>query len=391
MSTYKINSNKKTKNSPTIVDHQSNGVEIANFATPTLSKRPIVEGLPALNTVLTKNEVDKRQPFKSGNRFMSTQEYLGNTSIFNGVYRPYLPVYIAADPDFEADNWYIETISSDVFYTTSVDQLLSRDYNNKDFIKIANSHTISFSMGATEKRTSKKINTDIKPSMIFGDSVFTEEEINSIENAIAGLAQSSFSSQSQTEYEEYKVMSSHIMRYVAETPEGCGYCVELLKQPQGLSVELQTGVSFPSGDGPVNNEEGFPLVASSCAELEQYIADTLASYSGTSIELGYPIVWSFTYEDGSTVTGEGCDNFPDDIALAYSHKCGDIFPENIDFIIARGSDTNDDEDECRAYEESAATSGCYEWVSPGAGFSRVNVDDIPAGYAYCSEEFIVYE
>jgi len=93
----------------------------------------------------------------------------------------------------------------------------------------------------------------------------------------------------------------------------CGSC-----QLVGGDFSLRFGVSFPSGDGPSNNPNGFPLVASSCEELEQYIADTIASYSETSMELGYPIDWTFQYADGESISGSGCENLPADVVAMYS-------------------------------------------------------------------------
>jgi hypothetical protein len=100
---------------------------------------------------------------------------------------------------------------------------------------------------------------------------------------------------------------------IAPDIPSCGSC-----QLTGGDFSLRFGVSFPSGDGPVNNEQGFPLVASSCAELDQYIADTLASYSDTSMELGYPIDWTFQYADGESIGGSGCENLPEDVTEMYS-------------------------------------------------------------------------
>lgn len=97
----------------------------------------------------------------------------------------------------------------------------------------------------------------------------------------------------------------------------CGSC-----QLAGGDFSLRGGVSFPSGDGPTDNKYGFPLVASSCEELNQNIADTIASYDGTSIELGYPVDWNFQYADGELISGSGCENLPEDVITMYSTVAG---------------------------------------------------------------------
>lgn len=105
---------------------------------------------------------------------------------------------------------------------------------------------------------------------------------------------------------------------IVSTEGACPACVVA-----GATFELSGGVSFPSGDGPVGGEQGFPLTAySSCESLEAEIADLLELYAGTSIRPDYPILWSATYKDGTTISGSGCESVPAEFTNATAQNTG---------------------------------------------------------------------
>lgn len=367
MSTYKINPNKKTVPTTTIAKTYLK----STFVEGALTNVYINNGLS-----LTTNELNRSYGNKEPNSFFETMGEYINTSIRNGIYAPYLQK--------NTENKIIEGTTSDNFYTENV---ATGNYELSDFQKsknISKQNFFTFYNDLQNRNTQQK--QYIKPKDL--SNPFQElslQEYNFLlEKPEFFQNEESFDVLWNPDPNESLILS----RYAAPDADGCGYCVALEKRAQGLTVELQLGVSFPSGDGPVGNEQGFPLVASSCEELNQYIADTLTSYSGTSIEIGYPVVWSFNYADGSTVGGVGCENLPDDVALAYSDTCASsvAFPENISYVTEIVDETYDSENECNAYNNDPATSGCYAWI-PASGMSIYPVTGIPTNYAYCSDVF----
>jgi hypothetical protein len=109
----------------------------------------------------------------------------------------------------------------------------------------------------------------------------------------------------------------------------------------GGYFSLQGGVTFLGNDGPVQNSGGFPLAGfPTCESLEAEIADLQEEFAGTSISIGYPIEWTITYKDLTTVGGIGCENVPADFTDAAaqswaglsSEECSDLSEQypNID-------------------------------------------------------------
>jgi hypothetical protein len=96
----------------------------------------------------------------------------------------------------------------------------------------------------------------------------------------------------------------------------------------GGDFGLQLGVSFPDNDGPVDASGGFPLTGySTCESLEAEIADLEDQYAGTSISFGYPIEWSVTYKDGTTISGDDCASVPADYKDAAAQSFGGLSSE----------------------------------------------------------------
>lgn len=99
---------------------------------------------------------------------------------------------------------------------------------------------------------------------------------------------------------------------IAPNLSSCGSCHLV-----GGFFQLRGGISYPSGDGPTDFQDGYPLQASSCAELEEYIAAEPV-VPGAEIIIGYPIDWTFQYADGEVISGSGCENLPEDVATMFS-------------------------------------------------------------------------
>jgi hypothetical protein len=103
---------------------------------------------------------------------------------------------------------------------------------------------------------------------------------------------------------------------IAPDIPSCGSC-----QLVGGDFSLRGGITYPSGDGPEGNTQGYPLIATSCEELNEYISME-PLIEGAEIIIGYPIDWTFQYADGESVSGSGCENLPEDIATMYSEVKG---------------------------------------------------------------------
>ena len=96
----------------------------------------------------------------------------------------------------------------------------------------------------------------------------------------------------------------------------CGSC-----QLVGGDFSLRGGITYPSGDGPPGGEQGYPLVASNCEELNEYISME-PLIEGAEVIIGYPIDWTFQYADGELISGSGCENLPEDVITMYSTVAG---------------------------------------------------------------------
>jgi hypothetical protein len=239
----------------------------------------------------------QRKTKATNNNSFTNSIYPQNTAVFRNIDVPYLGI---------KNN--IPLPDPSLFYTQNVGESLSAH----ELKKISDTSVTTFTQNFYNKKQNKEFfigredantiynyyapDTSLAMQQILQD--FIDNQINT-QNAQDISAQNL-----NVEYFYYRSMAGT-----------CPGCVV-----EGGDFSLRFGVSFPSGDGPLNNEQGFPLVASSCAELEQEIANTLASYSDTSMELGYPIDWTITYKDGTVVSGSGCENVPEDFADASSQS-----------------------------------------------------------------------
>jgi len=95
----------------------------------------------------------------------------------------------------------------------------------------------------------------------------------------------------------------------------------------GGDFELSGGITYPNSDGPAQNEQGYPLGGfSTCEALQEAIAAE-PYVSGAEIIVGYPILWSITYKDGTTIEGVGCENVPADFADAVAQNSAGLSEE----------------------------------------------------------------
>jgi hypothetical protein len=254
----------------------------------TISKQNTEHLFVAISGVNNKNSVTintiKTSPLTKDNHHKPNYHYPTNTSIKNNFYTPYLG-NIKFNFTYGAENYYTDN-------KTPINRLatyLSAEYNYLLYV---------LQDSITENLNSQLLATN-----------------------------QGFYAQSGSPGVEY-----FYYRSMAGTCPGCVV--------EGGDFSLRGGVSFPSGDGPVNNEQGFPLVASSCAELEQEIANMLASYGDTSMELGYPIDWNITYKDGTAVSGSGCADVPADFADASSQSFAGLSGPECSILAAKYSGLN---------------------------------------------------
>jgi hypothetical protein len=129
---------------------------------------------------------------------------------------------------------------------------------------------------------------------------------------------------SQAKDIDFTAQNDPIQYYYYNSMNGtCPKCVLT-----GGDFGLQLGVSFPDNDGPVDASGGFPLTGySTCESLEAEIADLEDQYAGTSISFGYPIEWSVTYKDGTTISGDDCASVPADYKDAAAQSFGGLSSE----------------------------------------------------------------
>lgn len=254
----------------------------------TISKQNTEHLFVAISGVNNKNSLTintiKRPPLTKDNHHKPNYHYPTNTSIKNNFYTPYLG-NIKFNFTYGAENYYTDNKTPRNRLAT----YLSAEY-----------HYLLY---------------------VLQDSI-----IDNLNSQLLATNQG-FYAQSGSPGVEY-----FYYRSMAGTCPGCVV--------EGGDFSLRFGVSFPSGDGPLNNKDGFPLIASSCAELEQEIAKMLASYSDTSMELGYPVDWTIRYKDGTVVSGSGCGNVPADFADASSQSFAGLSGPGCEALAAQYSNIN---------------------------------------------------
>ena len=233
------------------------------------------------NNILFKNSIKPVNRLKTDNNFVSNKHYPFNTAVFFNYEIPYLPIQEQRKAEFFAD-------PED--YYTFPKSTQNRIYFRSRYEKIVRSRPVG------DKDASENYIQDIIAYL------FVSQESYDVQSQ-------SFSVQDddQLQYYYYRSMNGT-----------CPACVVA-----GASFELSGGVSFPSGDGPVEASGGFPLTTfPSCESLEAEIANLQELYAGTSIRPDYPILWSVTYKDGTTINGTGCANLPDDYKDAAAQSAG---------------------------------------------------------------------
>jgi len=95
----------------------------------------------------------------------------------------------------------------------------------------------------------------------------------------------------------------------------------------GGIFDLSGGITYPNSDGPAQNEQGYPLGGFSTCEALQAAIAAEPYVSGAEIIVGYPILWSITYKDGTTIEGVGCENVPADFADAVAQNSAGLSEE----------------------------------------------------------------
>jgi hypothetical protein len=254
----------------------------------TISKQNTEHLFVAISGVNNKNSVTintiKTPPLTKDNHHKPNYHYPTNTSIKNNFYTPYLG-NIKFNFTYGAENYYTDNKTPRNRLAT----YLSAEYNSLLYV--------------------------------LQDSIIDNLNLQLLATNQGFYAQSG---SPDVEYFYYRSMNGT-----------CPSCVV-----EGGDFSLRGGVSFPDNDGPLGNEQGFPLAgASTCEELNQWIADTLASYSGT-IELGYPIDWTITYKDGTVVSGSGCADVPADFADASSQSFAGLSGPECSILAAKYSGLN---------------------------------------------------
>jgi hypothetical protein len=233
------------------------------------------------NNILFKNSIKSVNQLKPDNNFVSDQHYPFNTAVLFNYEVPYLSI---------EDQRKAEFLTDPEDYYTFPKSTQSSIYFRSRYEKVVRSRPVG------DKDASENYIQDIIAYL------FVSQESYDVQSQ-------SFSApdDDQLQYYYYRSMNGT-----------CPACVVA-----GASFELSGGVSFPSGDGPVEASGGFPLTTfPSCESLEAEIANLQELYAGTSIRPDYPILWSVTYKDGTTINGTGCANLPDDYKDAAAQSAG---------------------------------------------------------------------
>jgi hypothetical protein len=261
--------------------------------------------------------------------FENTNDYT-NTSIFLGLYVPYLAR--------RAGNDVIEPASGDNFYTENlgtVDTAGTNQIIKSENIALDNKFTF-FTGRAAKKDVEKIFIKDPMQSKAY--RAYTEEEYNFLTEI--------YEPEFQALWEPDAEPPSVLMRYVAPTANDCGYCAQ-------YAWAWYYDTSYPCGD-PV--PDGFVFTS------------------------GGP--------DDCGISASGELPFPpsfDDVPQYIKDFGVDFTGIDINSLRYIAGETYDSQRLCDAYDLTAQ-SGLYEW-QPSNGLMRVEVTGIPAGYAYCSEQF----
>lgn len=232
------------------------------------------------NNILFKNSVKSTNQLKPDNNFVSNQHYPFNTAVLFNYEIPYLSIEEQRKAEFFADpeDYYTfpKSTQNSIYFRSRYEKIVrSRPVGDKD---------------ASENYIQDIIAYLTVPQLISQESL----EVQSPQ----------FSAQAgdQLQYYYYRSMNGTCPRCVLE----------------GGDFGLRLGITYPNDDGPLGNEQGYPLVgASSCEELNEWISME-PQVGGAEIIVGYPIDWTITYKDGTVISGIGCENVPDDFQDASS-------------------------------------------------------------------------
>lgn len=268
--------------------------------------------------------------------FENTNDYT-NTSIFLGLYVPYLAR--------RAGNDVMEPASGDNFYTENLGTVETAGTNQ--IIKsenIALDNKFTFSTGrATKKDVEKIFIKDTMQSKAY--RTYTEEEYNFLTEI--------YDPEFQALWDPDPEPPTVLMRYVAPTPNDCGYCAQ-------YEWQWYAGTAWDCND-PV--PDGFVLTS----------GEGLGCFITASGSMGSVNQTDFSVVPDNVFDALGIDR---ETYVGY----GSLEARRIEI-----GETYDSQRLCDAYDLTAQ-SGLYEW-QPSNGLIRVEVTGIPAGYAYCSEQF----
>jgi hypothetical protein len=285
MSTYKIKSKPTINNTVYNAYNTNYSIEAAKgvgakYARP---ETPTIE-----NKIVNKNDIKSTNQLTSNNWSTINTNYPFNTAVFFNYEVPYLGLS------------YTKKIQHlpEIYYTIPFDlENQTKFYQSKLIFKNNSSKKYRMHEGTD---AALDFWTDIALEQSASNDFLVQNLQLQEKNDSNVIAQNE-----QIEYYYYRSMNGT-----------CPIC-----KIEGGDFSLQGGVSFPSGDGPIAGEQGFPLQNSSCRGLEAEIVELLDTYAGSSISLGYPIDWSYTYKDGTTVGGtiESCDDLPSDLLEVYDN------------------------------------------------------------------------
>lgn len=282
MSTYKIKS-KPTINNTVYNAYNTNysikaaegvGAKYARPETPTIE-----------NKIVNKNDIKSTNQLTTNNWFIIDTNYPFIAAVDFNYDVPYLGVSARKEIFHQPDIYYTVPFnnSNNVVYfksihsKQSIERLSIRPDASQDFLE------------------------DITLNNYIDNNPFSEIQSLQIQNQ-------QFTAQSGNTYQYY---------YYRSMNGTCPIC-----KIEGGDFSLRGGVSFPDNDGPIDASGGFPLQSFSCRDLEAQIDNLNTAYGGTSsIIIGYPIDWSYTYKDGTTVGGSigDCDGLPSDLLEVYDN------------------------------------------------------------------------
>jgi hypothetical protein len=327
MSTYKINPNKKTV--PTI-----NIAKVYPDPYPNLDTRSKVNFYNTEGTALDANQAARHYGNIQPNSFFQTIGDYTNSSIKYGIYVPYLPISVENSP---ADGT-VET--SDNFYTDNIENI---DYNtnnlltNSKSISKQNSFTFYNNLQTRPITNKKHIKNPLFNSPI---GFLTEEELAFFETIPDFVVQNNDFEISNTD--EVSALALTLSRYAAPDADSCGYCAV-------YQWEWSANTSYSCDPSGVPDGWTHYVSGETCGIIASGVFGT-------------------------------CSNHV--IPTYVTDMVGDLWSLSARMV----GDTYDSENECNAYNNDPATSGCYGWI-PANGMSIYPVTGIPDGYVPCSVEF----